>query len=61
MDFSGELNDPVLSQIAEQGITVEVLNGECLCITLDRSALESQLRKVIDSVEVCSLPVTVRN
>jgi hypothetical protein len=55
MDFSGELNDPALSQLSEQGITVEALNEECLCITLDRPALESQLRKVIYSVEVCSL------
>lgn len=50
-----ELDDPALSSITEQGIPVDALNRECVCITLDRNALEHQLRETVDSVEVQAL------
>jgi hypothetical protein len=55
MHLPAELSDPTFSSISGQGISVETLNRECLCLTLDQNALEDQLKKTIDSVEVYAL------
>lgn len=40
------------SDISGQNISVETLNRECLCLTLDRHALNEQLKKTVDSVDI---------